>query len=95
MTSPTTADAGVPAASDTTKSQEQQPPPSSNNNNMPIRMISTVVRGFGRGSSDLGIPTANLSRDGGSFGSSSSSDGGSSFDDLPTGKFKYSIMMND
>ena len=95
MTSPTTADAGVPAASDTTKSpQEQQPPPSSNNNNMPIRMISTVVRGFGRGSSDLGIPTANLSRDGGSCGSSSS-DGGSSFDDLPTGKFKNSIMMND
>lgn len=27
---------------------------------LPFRMISTVVRGFGRGSSDLGIPTANL-----------------------------------
>jgi riboflavin kinase len=27
---------------------------------LPIRMISQVVRGFGRGSSDLGIPTANL-----------------------------------
>lgn len=30
---------------------------------LPIRMKSKVVRGFGRGSSDLGIPTANLSRD--------------------------------
>jgi FAD synthase len=29
---------------------------------LPIRMISKVVRGFGRGSSDLGIPTANLDR---------------------------------
>jgi hypothetical protein len=46
---------------------------------MPIRMISTVVKGFGRGSTDLGIPTANLARDGGKFG-------GASFDDLPTGK---------
>lgn len=27
---------------------------------LPIRMIGTVVRGFGRGSKDLGIPTANL-----------------------------------
>lgn len=27
---------------------------------LPIRMTSTVVRGFGRGSKDLGIPTANL-----------------------------------
>lgn len=45
---------------------------------LPIRMISKVVRGFGRGSSDLGIPTANLAREGGKFGSTS-------FDDLPTG----------
>lgn len=29
---------------------------------LPIRLISKVVRGFGRGSRDLGIPTANLSR---------------------------------
>jgi riboflavin kinase len=29
--------------------------------NLPIRMISKVVPGFGRGSKDLGIPTANLS----------------------------------
>ena len=29
---------------------------------LPIRMVSKVVRGFGRGSSDLGIPTANLER---------------------------------
>jgi riboflavin kinase len=31
---------------------------------LPIRMVSKVVRGFGRGSSDLGIPTANLDRQG-------------------------------
>jgi riboflavin kinase len=45
---------------------------------LPIRMVSTVVRGFGRGSSDLGIPTANLDREGGKFG-------GASFEELPTG----------
>jgi FAD synthase len=45
---------------------------------LPIRMVSTVVRGFGRGSSDLGIPTANLDRQGGKFGDTS-------FEDLPTG----------
>ena len=43
----------------------------------PIRMIGTVVRGFGRGSRELGIPTANL--DGASLQSSLP------FDDLPTG----------
>ena len=31
-------------------------------NQLPIRMISRVVRGFGRGSKDLGIPTANVER---------------------------------
>lgn len=50
---------------------------------LPIRMISTVVRGFGRGSSDLGIPTANLERResdaAGSFHSTTH------FDELPTG----------
>lgn len=30
---------------------------------LPIRMQSTVVRGFGRGSTELGIPTANLDRE--------------------------------
>jgi riboflavin kinase len=30
---------------------------------LPIRLISKVVRGFGRGSRELGIPTANLSRE--------------------------------
>ncbi|KAL3797389.1 hypothetical protein HJC23_010515 [Cyclotella cryptica] len=30
---------------------------------LPIRMISRVVHGFGRGSKDLGIPTANVSLD--------------------------------
>eukprot|EP00977_Amphora_coffeiformis_P023542 scaffold13528_cov169-Amphora_coffeaeformis.AAC.12 len=29
---------------------------------LPLRLQSIVVRGFGRGSSDLGIPTANLDR---------------------------------
>ena len=31
-------------------------------NLLPIRIISKVVRGFGRGSKELGIPTANISR---------------------------------
>jgi riboflavin kinase len=44
---------------------------------LPIRMISTVVRGFGRGSKDLGIPTANLDRD--------ALQSSTPFDDLPTG----------
>ena len=29
---------------------------------LPIRFISKVIPGFGRGSKDLGIPTANISR---------------------------------
>jgi riboflavin kinase len=45
---------------------------------LPLRMISTVVRGFGRGSSDLGIPTANLDRDSGKYTCGS-------FEELPTG----------
>ena len=46
---------------------------------LPIRIISKVVKGFGRGSKDLGIPTANLS--------SSTEDLHCkiSFDALPTG----------
>lgn len=28
--------------------------------NLPIRFVSKIVKGFGRGSADLGIPTANL-----------------------------------
>lgn len=44
---------------------------------LPIRMTSNVVRGFGRGSADLGIPTANLCRDSGIFSTS--------FDALPCG----------
>lgn len=46
---------------------------------LPIRMVSTVVRGFGRGSSDLGIPTANLDRQGGTFSCDTN------FEELPTG----------
>lgn len=44
---------------------------------LPIRMKSKVVRGFGRGSKDLGIPTANLSRD--------DCEGPTEFDELPSG----------
>ena len=44
---------------------------------LPIRMISKVVRGFGRGSKDLGIPTANLDRD--------SLESSMPFENLPTG----------
>ena len=50
---------------------------------LPLRMTSIVVKGYGRGSSDLGIPTANLDRTVGQYGSSSSHH--SSFEDLPTG----------
>lgn len=46
-------------------------------NTLPIRMISKVVRGFGRGSKDLGIPTANLDRN--------TLQSSTPFDDLPTG----------
>jgi FAD synthase len=46
---------------------------------LPLRMTSKVVKGFGRGSKDLGIPTANLDRDAGKFSLES-------FDDLPTGE---------
>ena len=50
------------------------PPPQ----NLPIRMSSKVVRGYGRGSKDLGVPTANLDP---------RSEGyrGRSFEELPTG----------
>lgn len=44
---------------------------------LPIRMIGKVVRGFGRGSKDLGIPTANLDR--------ANLQSSTPFDDLPTG----------
>ena len=44
---------------------------------LPIRIVATVVRGFGRGSKDLGIPTANLDR--------TSMQSSTPFDDLPTG----------
>lgn len=48
------------------------------NQQLPIRIVSKVVRGYGRGSKDLGIPTANVSRE-----DLSCSIG--SFDELPTG----------
>jgi len=44
---------------------------------LPIRMISRVSKGFGRGSKDLGIPTANLDR--------ATLQSSTPFDDLPTG----------
>lgn len=48
------------------------------NHQLPIRIVSKVVRGYGRGSKDLGIPTANISRE-----NLTCSIG--SFDELPTG----------
>lgn len=51
-----------------------------NKKQLPIRIISKVVRGYGRGSKDLGIPTANLSREKGILSCSCGT-----FDDLPTG----------
>jgi len=38
-------------------------PPLSTSKKFPARLIGTVVRGFGRGSRDLGVPTANLGID--------------------------------
>lgn len=51
---------------------------------LPLRMTSKVVRGFGRGSTDLGIPTANLDRDSIELSNSNASHN-LTFDDLPTG----------
>jgi len=42
---------------------------------LPIRLTSKIIRGFNRGSKDLGIPTANLCRE----------ESNQSFDDLPCG----------
>ena len=44
---------------------------------LPIRMIGKVSKGFGRGSKDLGIPTANLDR--------AALLSSTAFDELPTG----------
>ena len=58
---------------------------------LPLRMTSVVVKGYGRGSSDLGIPTANLDREAGTYGSVArgTNDNGEkgvhTFEDLPTG----------
>lgn len=57
---------------------------------LPLRLTSVVVKGFGRGSTDLGIPTANLSRDGIKIQKKSSAN--ASFDDLPTGMFEIIIF---
>lgn len=47
---------------------------------LPLRLTSVVVRGYGRGSNDLGIPTANLCRENIKFNLKNAS-----FDDIPTG----------
>jgi riboflavin kinase len=55
---------------------------------LPIRMISTVIHGYGRGSKDLGIPTANLDLQ--QLISSCT------FDDLPTGIYwGYARIVNN
>lgn len=55
---------------------------------LPIRMISTVIRGFGRGSSELGIATANLDLEHHLYMHRVESDSTrpmSSFEDIPCG----------
>ena len=58
-------------------------------NVLPLRMTSVVVKGYGRGSTDLGIPTANLDRNAGTYGSGGDGEGDGvgvhTFEDLPTG----------
>jgi riboflavin kinase len=53
MTSATVTSTATSSKEETTADIEQM---------LPIRMVSKVIRGFGRGSTDLGIPTANLDR---------------------------------
>lgn len=48
---------------------------------LPIRFVSVATRGFGRGSKDLGIPTANLDRD------QTTTDPPIRFEDLPSGVY--------
>ena len=59
---------------------------------LPLRLTSIVVKGFGRGSTDLGIPTANLSRDGIKIQKRSSL-ANASFDDLPTGMLEIILFL--
>ena len=59
---------------------------------LPLRLTSIVVKGFGRGSTDLGIPTANLSRDGIKIQKRSSL-ANASFDDLPTGMLETILFL--
>lgn len=47
---------------------------------LPLRLTSVVVRGYGRGSRELGIPTANLRQENIKFNLENAS-----FDDIPTG----------
>lgn len=63
----------------TTKQTNTSMAPSSSETLLPIRIISKVVKGFGRGSTELGIPTANLSS------SPQDMKCQMSFDALPTG----------
>lgn len=68
----------------TAASKEQEEAKNMIEQRLPIRMMSKVVRGFGRGSADLGIPTANLDRESlkmqGAAGQEEPS-----FEDLPCG----------
>jgi riboflavin kinase len=54
---------------------------------LPLRMTSKVIRGFGRGSKDLGIPTANLDLTALQLlsGSNSSNSSIHNLDELPCG----------
>jgi len=63
-------------------SRTPSPPEAPPEGTLPLRLTSVVVKGYGRGSTDLGIPTANLSRDDIRFNLGGAN---ASFDDLPTG----------
>lgn len=73
-------DATVPASATSSSSSSSEAISSL----LPIRLVSVVVKGFGRGSKDLGIPTANLSREDGTFRCGMHGVRGT-FDDLPCG----------
>jgi FAD synthase len=70
-------------ASEVTSKEKEHPDSETIKKMLPLRMTSTVVRGFGRGNTDLGIPTANLDRLAIKLCSEASKS--LTFDDLPCG----------
>ena len=74
----------------TADAEETQPPEGT----LPLRLTSKVVKGYGRGSNDLGIPTANLSREDirSNLDKAGDSETSSSVDDLPTGMYGVCVF---